>query len=267
MSDKPTKKLWYFFDEIRCINLVSREDRYESSKSIFDKYEIPVKYFKANKHPKGGEYGCFDSHIKVIKEAYNNGAERVLIFEDDINATNYLTQKNLKRAINFMKCNKDWDLFYLGAYPYILWHRSERTKHDGIYKLRSIGTHCYVVNRSAMKKLMNLKYERIPIDIYLVNHFHKSYALYPMLFTQNLKLDSDLKSNDNFDGRSIYHWTEVYAYYINYPLIVFLPLLIAIIAWFVCGMQYHYHYLCLISLIFALLIFAILFWGDQKCLK
>ena len=72
---KKFKKLWDFFDgHIRCINLTTRKDRYRESKAVFDKYHIPVKYFHAKKHSKGGVYGCFDSHIKIIREAYFAGA-------------------------------------------------------------------------------------------------------------------------------------------------------------------------------------------------
>ena len=95
---KKFKKLWDFFDgHIRCINLLSREDRYEESQLLFKKYNIPVRYYRTRKNI-SAQRGCFESHIKVIKEAYVSGAERVLIFEDDITSSAYLTSENLERA-------------------------------------------------------------------------------------------------------------------------------------------------------------------------
>ncbi len=274
MSDKRFEKIWDFFGgHIRCINLKYRKDRYKASKAVFDEYNIPVKYFKTTKHPKGGVYGCFTSHIKVIKEAYYAGAKRVLIFEDDISPTDYLTPQHLEKAINFMKKEgNNWDLFYLGAFPNIRTYRSERTKYKDIYRLRGICAHAYIVNRKAMKRLINLKYEGMAIDYIYVNCFPKSYALYPTLFYQGL-YESDLGYNFWADYgtpdriSTFYRCMECYAYYVNYPLIIFVPILITIIAWFLCGMYNRYHWLCLVSLILAIFIFVILFWCDQKPTK
>ena len=152
------KELWDFFGgHIRYINLTSRNNGYDDSEKVFDKYNIPVKYFRTEKHRKGEEYGRFKSHIKVIREAYYSGAKRVLIFEDDIVATKYLTPKYLKKAIKFMKKDKKWDLFYLGVMPNIISYSSSRTKYNNIYKLKGTCTYAYVVNRSAMKKLIDIE--------------------------------------------------------------------------------------------------------------
>jgi GR25 family glycosyltransferase involved in LPS biosynthesis len=227
--------IWdYFEGHIRCINLITRKDRYEESKKVFDKYKIPVRYFYAKKHPKGGVYGCFDSHIRVIREAYYSGAKRVLIFEDDITPTDYLNVENLKKAIKFMKTKKDWDLFYLGALPEIRRHYSRQTKYPGIYRLHGVCTHAYIVNRSAMKKLINLKFDGTAIDYYYINNFNKCYALYPTLFLQGLS-KSDIGSNwwayygTKDRVATFYRCIEWYAYHINYPLTVVIPIVLIII--------------------------------------
>ena len=57
-----------FFDKIICINLKTRQDRYESALKTFQSLNINnVEFYFANKSPKGGRYGCFESHINVIK--------------------------------------------------------------------------------------------------------------------------------------------------------------------------------------------------------
>lgn len=270
-QDKKFKELWSYFPEIRCINLKSRKDRYKKSKKVFDKYNIPVDYFFAKKHPKGGLYGCFDSHIKVITEAYNKGLDRVLIFEDDIFPSNSLTTELLKKAIRFMKKEK-WDLFYFGALPCIGQYLSQRTKYNNIYQLHGMCCHAYVVNRSAMRRLIGLKYTGTPLDYHYIKYFKKSFALYPTLFYQGLD-ESDI-SNQWYASigtrkriETFYKGVECYAYHVNYPLIMFLPLLLLVVAWFVCGMQHIYPPECLLILFLCLLVFAGIIWTDEKTCK
>lgn len=262
------KNLWEFFDgQIYCINLKTRDDRYESSRKVFNQYDIPVKYFRVDKHPKGGAYGCFDSHIKVIRKAYYEGANRVLIFEDDISPTDYLTPKRLETAINFME-NEDWDLFYLGALPNIRSYKSYSTSYPGIYRLRGICTHAYIINRKTMKKLINLKYNGTAIDYYYIHNFNKSYAVYPTLFFQGLS-ESDIgynwwaKYGTKERVSTFYRCMEGYAYYIQYPLILFVPLILLVLAWFCTGMYKNYSPLVLVGIIVILILIVLCMWRDN----
>ena len=53
---------------IYCINLEHRKDRREHSMKQFETLGISpnrVKYPHFTKDPRGGVYGCFDSHIKI----------------------------------------------------------------------------------------------------------------------------------------------------------------------------------------------------------
>lgn len=253
-------KGWDFFDDIRCINLTSRSDRYKQSKKIFDKYNIPTRYYFTEKHPKGGQHGCFESHINIIKEAYNNGCENVLIFEDDIYPTDFINRENLAVSIDFMKQNK-WDLFYLGALPDIRSTLSQKVSNK-IYKLHGICTHAYVVNRSGMKKLKDLKFTGVPIDYYYINNIERSYALYPTMFLQGLS-KSDIKEGDNWwtpystpeRVKTFYRCVEWYAYYINYPLSILFFLLGIIIVWLIFNI---YDLISLFILVFLLFILLML---------
>lgn len=261
------QNLWDFFGgHIRCINLTNRKDRYRCSKKVFEQYHIPVDYYKTTKHPNGGKQGCFESHIDIIRQAYDAGAERVLIFEDDITVTDYMSPAHLRKAIKFMDKNK-WDLFYLGALPNIKKKLASRTGYSGIYKLKGVCTHAYVVNRSAMKRLVNLKYKGVEIDYYYINTFNNCYALYPTLFYQGLS-DSDIIDGSHWWSSyasentvsTFYRCVECYAYYVNYPLYMIVPLLIIIAAWFVCGMDQLYHNACIFALVLALLFLGIFTW-------
>lgn len=209
---------WSFFDEIWCINLITRDDRYHDAMKLFDKYNIPIKFFRTEKHPNGGIQGCFESHLSIIRDTYQRGLTKVLIFEDDVMANSYLTSRNLRRAINFMESNSSWDLFYLGTHPEI---RKYTIKHIGndIYKMRSICTHAYVINQRLMKKLHKLQFTGTAIDYLYVQNKH-AYGIYPSMFYQKASC-SDI-SGDITSIIPVKHWwfrtVEIYAKFINLPI-------------------------------------------------
>ena len=65
---------------------------------------------------KGGEYGCYLSHLSVIKNAYDNGFNRVWICEDDIEFSEDYAQ--LASLIDQLtKIDPDWDVFYTDVDP------------------------------------------------------------------------------------------------------------------------------------------------------
>lgn len=106
--------IYDFFDEIVCINLDISKDRKQHAEYYFKKLNIPAKFFTTSKHKNGGMYGCFDSHIKILKYAYEKNLDNILIFEDDFLPTSSYSEEKLAIAIDFMKSNKDWDIFHLG---------------------------------------------------------------------------------------------------------------------------------------------------------
>ena len=240
-----------FFDDIYCINLYDRIDRYNSSKKLFKKYNIPVKYYHTHKHPKGGLHGCFESHINVINLAYNSGAKNVLIFEDDIQDCNQDVNRikiNLKKAINFMK-NKTWDIFYLGTFPYVMKKGTSLVyEHSNIYEMVGLCTHAYVINHHIMKKLKDLKYSGTPYDYLLRDNF-RCFSIYPSIFYQgNFSSDiskyMDIHKIIRFD--IVLLWVkinEIYAYYIGVPilnlsLLLLLLLFILMVICFICNKNY-----------------------------
>lgn len=76
--------MWSSFDSIYCINLIDRDDRYTRCKSLFDQLQLPVTFFRTERHVNGGQEGCYESHVHCIRQAYESGADNCLIFEDDV---------------------------------------------------------------------------------------------------------------------------------------------------------------------------------------
>jgi hypothetical protein len=144
-----------YFDEIRCINLYSREDRYNHCKELFAKYNIPVNWYRTERHPTDPIRGCFESHVNCIKESYEKGHRNVLIFEDDIIIDDEKWEEGLSECINFMKTHS-YDVFFLGCFPTILSPFTETIHITGnIYKVNACCTHGLLFQEDIWKKYLN----------------------------------------------------------------------------------------------------------------
>jgi GR25 family glycosyltransferase involved in LPS biosynthesis len=109
-------KVWDFFDEIYCINLDHRTDRWEKAQKEFYRVGVlqKVKRFSAIQE-KDGRLGVIKSNLAIIKIAKEKGLKNVLVFEDDVH---FIQENNpietLEKSISQIG-NLDWWLFYLGA--------------------------------------------------------------------------------------------------------------------------------------------------------
>jgi glycosyl transferase family 25 len=201
--------IYKFFDDIVCINLDFRKDRKLISQNIFKNLHINSRFHTVQKHPKGGMYGCFESHIQVIQDAYNKGLGNVLIFEDDIKLTPSYTSNQVDICIDFIKNNKDWDIFYLGYIPCNTNRGSindllkAEFVNEHIIKYRPFATHSYCLSRRGMHKILN-NYKghigHIHLDQFYVNLKLDSFCTVPMLFDQHLCLESDNEPFDSFEA-------------------------------------------------------------------
>lgn len=260
--------LWSFFDNIRCINLVSRDDRYDDSQKVFNSLGIPVDFFRVKRHPTNGSQGAFESHIKVIKEAYDSGANNVLIFEDDITVVTHYKPEYVQQAIDFMSQDNNWDLVYLGSIPQIQKYKSTRTEYEGIYKTRAICAHAYVLSRQGMEKMKDLEWEGHTIDFYMMKFLHEAYSLYPSVFVQGLS-DSDISDNwwerlaNQNRVEHFFYSVESYAYYVNYPVTIWIPLIILIVSWYLFGFHKKHKPIVLFGLIILLIILILIVYRDE----
>lgn len=214
---------WSYFDQIRCINLKKRTERFEESKKIFKKYNIPVVFHQVNPHPLGGQRGCFESHQSLIRKAYEDGAETILIFEDDIDPTPFICQEVLNKAIEFMKTHPTWNIFFFGQIQNVLQYEVVPVT-DHIDKMHAIAGHAYVVHRRFMPTIINQKYEDIPIDWYY--HWNdEAYGLRDSFFYQHCR-DSDISSiQDKFWRFWIgcqFPLASIYSRNINIPIYLLL---------------------------------------------
>lgn len=113
-----------FFDRVYVINLKSRSDRREEMADQLARiglsFDAPnVQLWEASRpaeaggFPSIGTYGCFMSHLRVLRDARDRGLKSVLILEDDFNFTpEFLT---LMPQVQRQLTHSVWGMFY-GSY-------------------------------------------------------------------------------------------------------------------------------------------------------
>ena len=184
------------FPFIACINLLERNDRYQKTILEFKKGQFldNVHFFRVNKHLKGGRYGCFDSHLKVYKNAVEKNHPYALIFEDDF----YLNAKTMSKTIKLtMKCIADNPDFYKISLQNSGTAKAKTISH-GIYDADFFFTRCYVISKQAMVEALMKGITRNHIDIQQLGDFKnkKTFLIRPALIRDRPE-ESD---NDHHEG-------------------------------------------------------------------
>jgi GR25 family glycosyltransferase involved in LPS biosynthesis len=189
--------LYNFFDEIYCINLKNREDRWKSFLNEMERLNITnVKRFDAvngreldysnliyNRNLLPGELGVLMSHINLIKEAKEKNLESILIMEDDV----YFTDEIYKLNDYLNSVPEDWNFIYFGGNhgqytPEIVNNRTCRLKN-------SFGLQCVAIKNTMYDRILNdaIKLEK-QIDVYYASYQseNKSYCFNPNMALQKV---------------------------------------------------------------------------------
>jgi len=192
-----------FFDEIFCINLDKRKDRWGLAQKEFEKINIldRVKRFPAIER-KDGRLGCIKSHLEILKYAKKNNLNNVLIFEDDVmflNDVNGVLDNVVKQL------PVDWNLLYLGANL----HSPLTNISDNLVLLNNgFSTHAISYNKNVYDifiKKYNTMNELILqsdiLDVWLasiIQNRGNSYLVKPLLATQRNDFSDIVKSDVNY---------------------------------------------------------------------
>ncbi len=177
---------WKKFDMILCINLREDTIRKQSAQLMFDKLKIPVEFMEVERHPEGGQKGCFDSHQKCMRKAHEAGCENVIIFEDDALDLRIPSAEALDEVSCFVLKNPKWEIFYLGSNPLLYFHTTSSVAgYKHIRGLHSMYAHAYIASRKYMEKFLQYRFEHFncPIDVYTSMSNH-AYAIFPTWFYQ-----------------------------------------------------------------------------------
>jgi GR25 family glycosyltransferase involved in LPS biosynthesis len=246
-----------YFDRIVCINLKERQDKYNNVKKVFEKINIKVEFYFANKHPTSGRIGCFESHINVIKQSYNNNDKFILIFEDDVINTSSYNENNIQYIVDFMKKNEWCEYFQLGysilpheMYDYLNSKTLISTENSSIIQYNGNTAHSYILNRSGMKRILQnwedvVYNKKLDLDIYYKDIFkHNGASICPILFDQNFCIDSDNDKATTFYYKtmrniscfqynySFLYYFSLFRFYLNFLILLICLFLIFIVLYY-----------------------------------
>lgn len=190
------------FDNIYCINLNRRIDRWKLIEQRFKEKNIKVEKFDAIdgyflKDENGlskNEMGCICSHLEIIKDAKKNGYKKILIFEDDV----YFSFDFKKRLQSLN--NLEWKLLYLGASQYS-WNNIDTSKYF-YHSEKTLGTFAYAVDASIYDDMIQeLSKKDAPADGMLVEiqkkYYGHCFTMYPNIVI------ADVRTSDIRGGRDM----------------------------------------------------------------
>lgn len=195
-----------YFDEIYCINLDTRPDRWEHATQEFIKAGIvdKVKRFSAIKNV-DGRVGIIKSNLAIVKIAKEKKLKNVLVFEDDVEFIVDDPQTVLQTTINQVKDIK-WHLFYLGANTH---EKLIKFKPNLILLKNAFAVHSMAYSNLIYDEFIN-KFERVNainnfddiLDVYLARKIQEKYVclmVNPMMTTQMNSYSDIEKRVVNYD--------------------------------------------------------------------
>jgi GR25 family glycosyltransferase involved in LPS biosynthesis len=136
--------------------------------------------------------GCTLSHIKAIKEAYDDNLENVIIMEDDCNFE-YLKYK--KFTLNeIMKIKDDWEIIQLSSISRNKINIELGKYKNDLAKMSCWGTAAYLINKNGMKNVLENfeKKKEILVSDLLIYGYANTYVSIPY-FTYHFT--KDIQSN------------------------------------------------------------------------
>ena len=180
-----------YFDEMYCINLDDRTDRWEHAQKEFEKAGIKdrVQRFSAIRET-DGRVGIIKSNLGVVKLAKKKGLKNVLVFEDDVEFLVDNPQEVLAKSLEQVG-SLDWRLFYLGANTH---QKLIKVKPNLILLKNAFAVHSMAYSHKAYDDFIK-RYEGIEkinsmndiLDVYLAQYFQEKYVclmVNPMMTTQ-----------------------------------------------------------------------------------
>ena len=157
------KMLNEFFDCIFVINLESRSDRRSEMEGELNKIGLSFtdgsaeillasRFTDSAGFDTPGTRGCFDSHLRALKTAYDRNSKGVLIFEDDCDFVHDI--KNRLPSVMRHLSNTQWSFFYGGHLSAITTDFDAR----GISKIAAnqslLGAHFLAVSSAVLPMLI-----------------------------------------------------------------------------------------------------------------
>ncbi|MFH0727351.1 MAG: glycosyltransferase family 25 protein [Pseudomonadota bacterium] len=175
---------WDNIDNIYCISVAERTDRQAEAGVQFVRVGLSarVEFVMVKKHPTDCEQGIYESHLLCMKKGLKAGADRILIFEDDVVFERF-DAETLVDGIEFLCRNHPWHMLFLGC----MVRGSRPTAHPSVRKIkyRSL-TQAYVIHRRFAEVLLRHPWRNIPYDDFLKSlRDDETYVVYPSIAFQS----------------------------------------------------------------------------------
>jgi len=180
-----------FFDEIYCISAKSRPRKKLLAARQFEDLGIldRVEFLDAIMTDPYW-VGCRESHRACIRKAKSNGAENVLIFEEDV----FFIHKDLEalRGVTITLQNLDWQVFSLGGVVTKVLHHVD----DNLCLVKGHLNHAHAMHKSCWDEVLDYKptdecldagktgvFNKARLDLFLAKKYDK-YMIKPMMAVQ-----------------------------------------------------------------------------------
>ncbi|MCJ8501608.1 glycosyltransferase [Desulfatitalea alkaliphila] len=183
---------WDFFDKIYCISLAERNDRRQEARVQFQRVGLSrrVDFVIVDKHPTDCEQGIYESHLHCMRQGLADGAESIMIFEDDV-VFDRFSHQCLSDATAFLASLPTWHLFFLGC----MVKGSRRTVCSHVLQIRYRSlTHAYAVHRDFARQLVPQPWRGVPYDDFLRDLKDPlSYVVHPAMAFQSASRSDNLR--------------------------------------------------------------------------
>lgn len=173
-----------------CISLRENKKERVRCRKVFQNYDLDVDFHIVERSPKGGKFGCFESHINVLKKGidyFNNCDDNnyIFIMEDDVY---FEGDKNIiNNTIKYLTNTKSNWCCCLGCLSVCV----GTFVTDTIMSLAKCNcTHAYIVPVRTARLLSALEWNEQPIDYEWNSIIDIFYTPYPMIAYQKDHISS-----------------------------------------------------------------------------
>lgn len=199
------------FENLYCLNLDRRKDRLQQFVKLmarmgWDFQRWPAVDAKHLKHPNGqimeenarrnAELACKMGHLRMIRDAKQNGYKSVLIMEDDAQLIPG-RQLILDNAIHDLP--EDWEMFYLGVNHI---NKNQEALTSSLSRVRTgFTTHAYAVHSRAYDRIIETLDLRNQVDVLYADYMHPrghSYCTRENIFTQRAGISDIINKKVNY---------------------------------------------------------------------
>ncbi len=196
-----------YFDNIFCINLDQREDRWKEAQREFESFGIEnVTRFSAvdgKTRPKfhpllPGELGVLESNLNLVKQANKDNLPNFLMLEDDVVFSEEL--RNLDKYMSNIP--DDWDMIYFGGnHKYS--HPPQQINETTLKLHYTVAIHCVAIKSTVYDVIENILSKRKKqVDNYytLVQQSFNVYCTNPSIAFQREGFSDIQNRVVNYDG-------------------------------------------------------------------